>query len=192
MIYSTIRQRYLLCSSSEFKGRWAQRIVFINKKDVAKFSIVGGRISFILKENTSGVPYEYSRNLLETLGNSEYEIKNSDYYYKHNVQVPLGDLANMQLFLELANSNYFAGLLDNKGRVFIFGFQYGLKPENDLYNAHLLNVVTLSSQESGLEQLPPLLLHSNNPKKDFENNFTNNELLELGDFNNDFNNDFFL
>lgn len=191
MIYSTIRRKYLLCSSAEFKGRFVQRIVFVNKNDVDKFSIIGNRISFVLKEFKKGVDYEYTDNMLEVLGNFEYEVKNNAYCYKHNVQTPLASLLNSGHLQELANSEYFCALLDNNDDVFIFGFQYGLKPENDLYNAKLLNVVTLSSEASGLEQLPPLLFYSLNAKDDFFNNFENNTLIEAGDFNNDFNNDFF-
>lgn len=191
MIYSTIRRKYLLCSTSEFKGRFVQRIVFVNKDDVENFSIIGNRLSFVLKEFKKGIDYEYTNNMLEVLGNFEYEVKNNTYHYKHNVQVPLGSLLNSGHLQELANSNYFCALLDNNGDVFIFGFQYGLKPENDLYNAKLLNVITLSSEQTGLEQLPPLLFYSLNAKDDFFNNFENNTLIEAGDFNNDFNNDFF-
>ena len=188
MICYNLNKDYRQCTASHL-GRWVQRLVFINKSDVSQVYRENNNISFTLKNGKRGYHFEYADVLNQILGN--YEVINKFNYmqYRHNVQVSLSGFDYDTK--DINNGEYFVALLDTKGRVYVFGFDYTLKPEEYLYESQELNSITLRSSDVGLEDGIPLTFVSDNPKDDFYNDFEDVELVEkFGEFSDDFSNDF--
>lgn len=188
MICYQLNKGFKQCYASHL-GRWVQRVVLINKLDVDEVVIDNNLISFTLNASKRGFHYEYSDTFIQVLGNYEVVEKNNYKQFRHNIQMAISGLDFDTRFIN--NGEYFAALLDNKGRVYIFGFDYLLKPEDYLFESHKINSLTLRSGDIGLESTIPLRYVSENPKGDFMDDFANNTLVEVfGEFSNDFNDDF--
>jgi len=195
MIYRKIKKDFTQCDASHL-SRWIQRLVLINKEDVNQYNIGNGNISFKLKEEKRGFHYEYSNVLFQVLGNYEAENKFNYFQYKHNVQLPLSGFGFETKAIN--DGEYFAALLDYENRVWIFGFEYGLKPPPYLFESNELNTLTLSSVANE-DDLPLRYIIAeervveDSSVKDFYNDFADIDLIELnGQFSDDFNNDFLI
>lgn len=189
MICYDILKDFEQCGA-EHLGRWVQRVVLINKKDVNEVYREGNRVSFTLIEGKRGYHFEYGSTFMQVLGNYEVLEKFNYNQYRHNVQVALSGFDYDTKGIN--NGEYFAVLLNNKGRVYVFGFDYLLKPEEYLYESHEMNSITLRSTDIGLEDSVPLLYVSDTDvKDDFYDDFEDTDLVEqFGEFSDDFNNDF--
>lgn len=188
MICYKLNKGFSKCDSS-YQFRWIQRVVLINKSDVNAVQRSGNAISFSLNASTKGYAFESLDRMGQVLGNYETVTKNNYKQYRHNVQMTLSGLGFDTSSIN--NGEYFAALLTSDGRVFIFGFDYLLEPEDYLFESQKLNSITLRSTESGLEDNIPLLFISDDPAKDFYENFENSEAQPiLGEFNDDFSEDF--
>ena len=170
--------------------RWMPRVVLIDKSDVLQYSILNNRISFELSKKA--VAYKYPDNLNDVLGNFEITELFGYKQYRHNVQIPIVDYRHWAQIEELTKSEFFVALIDNRNNVFIFGFEYGLEAQDGLVEHTNYSTITLRSSDAGLENRLPLLFTSDNPKDDFYNNFEDSEVVPLGEFSDDFSNDFFI
>lgn len=189
MICEKINKDFKQCAATHL-SRWAQRLVLINKQDVEKYNISNGKIAFVMKDGKRGFHYEYSNVLFQVLGNYEAEGKNNYFQYKHNVQLPLSGLGFDTG--EINNGEYFAALLDFENRVWIFGFDYGLKPQPYLFESHELNTLTLIS--AALEDTLPLFyIADESASDDFNNDFEGTTFPDLtGQFSDAFFTDFWI
>lgn len=180
-----------------FPKQWVQRIVLININNIAeeirsKYSIFFKTKMKYMKQGgdivrVGGVAFEYPSTFVQILGNAEAVSKFGTKYWRHNVQISLADFEHFPILEEINKSEYFAALLDFNNRIWIFGYDYGLQPEDYLYQN--IEMDTLTLRGSALEENPPLLYTGN--VSDFWNNFTEvSDIPEMGDFNDDFNDDF--
>lgn len=190
MICYNLNKDFKQCGA-KYLGRWVQRIVFVNKSQVNQVFRDGNLLSFTLNDGGRGVSFVYSETFNQILGNYEVVEKFNYKQFRHNVQASLSGLDYDTMGLN--NGEYFVALMDSKSRVYIFGFDYLLKPEDYLYETHQMNTITLRSSDIGLEDNIPLTYVSNDIGGDFMNNFEGAELIEtFGEFSDDFNNDFYI
>lgn len=194
MICYKIKEDVNFCRPDNAK-RWIQRVVLINRGDVDTFQRDNYSIDFKLNDNpdndslqVGGYAFEYPQVYAQILGNAE-SVKAMNYrQWRHNVQISFSGFKHFEKLDDLNRGEIFAALLDSNDKVWIFGFDYGLEPEDYLYQNTEMDTITLRSR--ALEDTPPLL-YLGNPS-DFWNNFTDvDEITDRGDFNDDFNDDFF-
>jgi len=186
-----IKKDYSLsCSYENVKLR--QRIVLINKNDINKFVINGNSIRFNLIEGKRGFLYEYFDEGTVISANYNKTDRNNIPYFKSNISLFLNgvDLENSNIQDELNLSNYFCAVLYSNGVVKIFSFHYGLKTDSYTYDEKA-NINLISRED---EPNQPYIYESmgNSAEEDFDNLFEDLESPDLGDFNDDFNNDFFI
>lgn len=200
MICYKIKEGVNFCNPDNAK-RWIQRVVLFNRGDVGNDTIIRNRYTIFFKTNNKiseeigdtsligGYAFEYPDVYAQILGNAE-SVEDMNYrQWRHNVQVSLAGFEHFKKLDELNRGEIFAALLDSNDNIWIFGFDYGLKPAVDyLYQNIEMDTITLQSRV--LEDTPPLLYLGDT--SDFWNNFTEVEdIPKKGDFNNDFNDDFF-
>lgn len=196
-------------SCGGFAKRYHQQVVIVNKEDVLNWSIqvskpIPGiptvcrhRIKFQLKENKSGHRFTFPEKGSMVFGSFGKVEDNNRTEYSHRVQIAVyGIDEDLKCMLRMLDSGgYFAAIQFVDGTVEIYGFEYGLRTNNytfDPQSAYGGGVIELVSDGSALEDEPPFVYFANgNENEDFNNNFTDNDDVILGDFNNDFNNDFF-
>ena len=173
-----------------YAKRWIQRVVLINKSDVAAELRGGNVISFALAEGAKGYAFNYGKIADSVMGNCETVTKFDYAQFRHNVQVPFVSFMNNSLLIDLARGECFAALLDGANRVWIFGYDYTLKAQDSLINHIAIDILTLRSEESGLEDVPPMRFYSDDPVRDFYNDFKDILAPSLGEFSDDFSDDF--
>src|SRR5690554_3371883 len=174
---------YELCGD-RYARRCVQRLVLINKQGVTNYSRT--RYGIVFNAENGGVPFEYTDTFRQVLGTVENVEKFGYYQYRHNVQLSLVNFDKAQTLDALNRGEYFAALMDSNDDIWIFGFEFGLKPDPMLYQHTEVDTITLRSQN--LEDTPPLKYLGS--AGDFWNNFEDVIFPEGGDFNFDFNNDF--
>lgn len=187
----TLRNGFILCNAKNLYN--VQRIVFVNKDDLEDYNIVASSnrnsISFKLKDGKRGFLFQYNGG--EVVSSSFSKTNNRGVsYYRNSISAYIQGVEEKELSVlkQLDKSNYFGAVLFNSGDVWIYGFEYGLKLNDYTYTTE--SDITLESNVT--ENYPPLIYISLNPKNDFDNLFgDNNDVVRLGDFNNDFNNDFY-
>ena len=189
MICYNVKNGLNFCNNN-FTKRWVQRIVLINKKDVIDVARDGNTIAFQLGDGLSGESFDYLKTSDSVMGNCETVTKFDYAQFRHNVQIPYVSFMNNSLLVDLARSEFFAALLDGSGRVWIFGYDYTLRVQDTLINHTQVDILTARSDESGLEDTPPLRYYSLNPKDDFYNDFAGLPVPVLGEFSDDFSDDF--
>lgn len=171
-----------------FSKRWVQRVVLINKKDVVDVIRDDQVISFEL--SGKGYAIDYNEVSDSILGNCETVTKFDYAQFRHNVQIPFVSFTNNPLLVDIARGEYFAALMDGQNRVWIFGFDYTLAAQDALINHIDIDILTLRSDQSGLEDVPPLRFYSDDPVGDFYNDFEDLPPPVLGEFSDDFSLDF--
>lgn len=194
-------------SCEQYRKKYEQQIVLINKSDVDSYNIITSneeeckhRILFNLKEGATGYRFTSIAQGTNIFGSFEKSVKEDIAQYKHNIQVLLmGVDENVKcLIKQLDNSEYFGAVQYKDGTVEVYGFDYGLKTDNynyDPQNSGGGSLLILSSSGDALEDDPPFIYVSATPgneNEDFDNNFSDNEPVLLGDFNYDFNDDFYI
>lgn len=176
-------------------GRWIQRVVLLNRGDVRIHQQTQYGIEFKMKDNPSheiqqigGYAFEYPQTYAQILGNAESVDAMNYRQWRHNVQISFAGFKHFQKLDMINRGEIFAALMDSNHKVWIFGFDYGLEPDDYLYQNTEMDTITLRSR--ALEDRPPLLYLGD--EKDFWNNFTQVPDIPIrGDFNNDFNDDFY-
>lgn len=186
MVCYRIKNGLNLCGYNYTK-RWVQRVVLINKSDVTDVVRDDNVISFSL--SGSGQAFEMGTGN-SILGNCETIAKNGYAQFKHNVQMPFVSFTNNMTLIDVVRGEYFAALMDGYNRVWIFGYDYTLRAQDDLIDHIEVDILTLRSDDSGLEDVPPLRFYSDDPVGDFYNNFENLPEPILGEFSDDFSLDF--
>ena len=180
-------------------NRYYQHLVLINKDDVLAHNIISQgdqhRILFALKETKSGFRYSGSPDGAALIPNFSKEIDENIPQYSHYVQLPLFGASEekKQILKRLDFANYFAAVRLTSGLVEVYGFENGLTTDDYTYSLQENfggSVIELISRD--LEDDIPYIYHSDTPGLDFENLFDGIGLAALGDFNEDFNNDFLI
>lgn len=185
---------------------FVQKLVLINKSDVSNYIVRKSSlildnytcrhsILFRLKENASGKLIDQihtAKNVYGTHERSE-DLNVSEYTHAVNFIVD-GYKESLICFLNNLNkSHYFAALKLTDNTVVIYGFDNGLRPNNysfDLQSNNGVTQIKLETAKGEEEQEQPYIYGGNS--NDFDNLFQDIAPIELGDFNNDFNNDFFI
>jgi hypothetical protein len=202
-----------------FQKKYFQQIVLVNRADLDSWSIqltkfnapsfsnpanpipppkCAHRVFFRLKENKTGYRFEFPEKGSTIFGSFTKSESNNRTEYTHRIQISLFGVneAFKCLLRSLDNANYFAAIQFMDGTVEIFGFEYGLTTNDYTYDPQGFgggSLIELVSDKEALEDEAPFVYSSNgNENEDFNNNFDNNPIIELGDFNDDFNNDFFV
>lgn len=197
-------------SCGGFAKKYFQQLVLVNREDVASWSIQTNknitlnekicrhRILFNLKEGKTGFRYVFPDKGSLVFGSFTKSEDNNRLEYLHKIQIALFGVneAFKCKLRELDNGNYFAALQFTDGTVEIYGFEYGLKTNDYTYEPQNFmggGLIELISDKDALEDEPPFIYFSNgNENDDFNNNFSDNPVIQLGDFNDDFNNDFYV
>lgn len=191
MICQKIKRGFNQCGG-RFANKWIQRVVLINKQDIEIVERTNFGILFKTRDDfdrdgqVGGLGFDYTKVIHQVLGNVEIVEKFNYNQYRHNVQLPLINFDNLDVLEQIYRSEYFAALIDNQNIVWIFGFDYGLKADDHIFQHVSLDTFTLRSRE--LEDRPPLKYLGNSD--DFWDDFVNIDMPEKGSFNDDFNNDF--
>lgn len=193
--------------------KYYQKAVIVNKSDLLNWKVQTistntnplltncvHSIKFQLKEGRSGVPIKATDRASTILGS--FSKRSNDAYdeFLHNVQIPMfGVTEQIKCKLkELSRGDYFVALKYHDGTVEVYGFNYGLRLADYDYSPQANfggGLLNLQSREDALEDDAPLIYKSateGNETLDFDNNFELNEDIILGDFNNDFNNDYLI
>ena len=190
--------------------KYYQQIVLVNKNDVESYVIssnikIGSftssqktnRVRFSLKTDKKGFLFRGPEKGSNYLATFSKETDDNIPQYMHNVQLPIvgagEETKNILKTLDL--SVYFAAIQFMDGTVEIYGFENGLITEDydfDLTGGAGGSLINLISHENGLEDDPPYIYVplTGSANTDFNNLFENIVDVDLGDFNDDFNNDF--
>lgn len=190
MICEKIKKGFDHCAG-KYSNKWIQRVVLINKRDVEEvertdFGILFKTLEHFDNVQIGGFGFDYSQVIHQVLGNVETVEKFNYNQYRHNIQLPLIGFQNLDVLEKIYRAEYFAALIDNTDVVWIFGYDYGLKAEDHIFQHITLDTFTLRSRE--LEDRPPLRYLGN--ASDFWDNFVNIDIPRNGSFNDDFNDDF--
>lgn len=186
--------------------KFAQQVVLVNREDVEferKNIIVLGRtdgcshnVYFRLKEGERGFRITAPDNGGAVFGAFSKSEKDGIPQYKHSVQIPIVGMSEqiMCLLNELDKADYFAALQFGND-IILYGYEFGLSSSNydfDPQNNFGGMLLTLTTDDDFLEDTTPLIYRSQSGTEieDFDNNFEDIILDELGDFNDDFNDDF--
>lgn len=189
MICYNIKNGLDFCGINHSK-LWIQRVVLIAKKDVVDVLRDENIISFTLGTGKKGYAFDYAKTSNSVMGTCETVTKFDYAQFRHNVQIPFISFMNNTLLVDLVRGEYFAALLDGAGRVWIFGYDYTLRSQDGLVSHIAVDILTMRSDESGLEDVPPLRFYSGDPVADFYNDFEGLPTPVLGEFSDDFSNDF--
>lgn len=193
MICYKIKKGFDQCANT-YASKWVQRIVLLNRADIVGFDRTKFGVNFITKDDPNveeiqvgGLPFDYSSVLHQVIGTVEVQDKNNYKQYRHNVQLPIQGFEQFDVLEPINRGDYFAALMDFEGKVWIFGFDFGLKPDDYLYQHIEMDTLTLRS--TNLEDTPALRYLGDDA--DFWNNFIDVQEPGLrGSFNDDFNDDF--
>jgi len=194
--------------------KFAQQAVLVNRQDVdiqsirtlvhqnkcldrtLNFPCCNHSVLFKLKEDLRGFRFTSPEQGGNIFGSFQKTVKNSIPQYLHSVQIPILGMSEeiMCLLKELDNGDYFCALQFGDDIV-IYGYEYGLSTADYTYDPQAGfggGLLTLTSNDEYLEDEPPFIYESQNGTEieDFDNNFEDVVFVELGDFNEDFNNDF--
>lgn len=185
--------------------RYAQRVVLVNRGDVAQHTVsVEGsmghlqkacahNIRFSLEEQKKG--FSFTANSRGTvIKGSHQKIYDNYPQYNHKITMFLTGAGEVDRCLEMQinSADYFGALLLEDGTVEIYGFSNGLRSldyDYDLQENEGIVLIELQSPDP--EDDPPLIYLSDDPIGDFYNNFENTFPIPLADFNDDYNDDFF-
>lgn len=200
----------IACQS--FFNKYYQAIVLVNRKDVDETLVFNNdgrdtQISFNLKDGKTGYLFrsnENSGNLRASFSKSE----DGDVpLYKHRVQLPIVGVSQetKRLLKELDLSDCFAAIRFKSGEIEIYGYNYGLKTSPYTYEPQGGIGGAVISLESRVEEYDPPYVYrggaNTRPTQevldqitidDFCNLFANIDPVRIGDFNDDYNNDYFI
>ena len=191
-------------SCGSWVKKYYQQLVLINKDDVNAFNTLSKknedgsfrhRIQFDLKYGKTGYRFQGSENGTSFNATFSKEIDDNIPQYTHELQLPLlgGSEETKYILKTLDYANYFAVIQLMDGKVEVYGFENGLTTGDytfDIQGNMGGSFIPLESKD--LEDEPPYLYYSLNPSDDFDELFANVNLVSLGDFNNDFSNDFYI
>lgn len=186
---------------------FVQKLVLINKSNVLEYFVrkssvdiednfnCNHNIVFRLNEGEKGKlisQIDNARNVFATHERSE-DSNISEWLHSVNFIIQ-GYNESLICFLNNLNvAHYFAAAMLTDGTVIIYGFDNGLRPNNysvDLQGNNGVTNIKLETSKGEEEQEQPYIYGGN--ISDFDNLFQDIAPIELGDFNNDFNNDFFI
>ncbi len=185
----------LECAGVEFR-KYFQNVILINKDDVENYLInsnfESNNIAFNLYDGLSGFLFRSTEIGSSISGEFSKSETKGLIYYDHKVTIPVMgvDENSKTLLKQLDNSNYFAAMQFKDGTIEVYGFNYGLKTNNYSYTPQG-NGGAIISLDSKYSELDPPYVYSGN-SDDFNNLFANIPNVNIGDFNNDFNDDFFI
>lgn len=189
----------LVCG--EIKNRYYQEVKLINRADLRNFRITADdshhRVQFNLK--TGAEVYSFRSSELVQLISASFSKSGEQGFpeYEHKVTIPVSGVTEDRKILlrELDLADYFAVIRFIDDTIEVYGFQYGLKtssysyqPQSSLAGAQIDLVGRYS------EYLPPLNYYRKppgDPLEDWEDDFKNVPNFLLGDFNNDYSDDFY-
>jgi len=183
--------------------KYYQQLVLINKDDVNNFNTLSKRnedgtfrhrIQFDLKAGKTGYRFQGAENGTSFNARFSKQIVDNIPQYLHELQLPiLGASEETKYIIKtLDYANYFATIQLMDGKVEVYGFENGLTTGDytfDLQGNMGGSFIPLESKD--LEDEPPYIYYSLTPLSDFDELFANVNLVALGDFNDDFNNDFY-
>lgn len=173
---------YNACADVNTPLKWVQSIMFIDFFKLKEFKIQGDKIKFSLNENEKATAYNFNQTSEVVIGNFSFN-KNR---FSHFIRFSLQGFDKNNLINELKNSNFFVALRDSS-KVYVFGFEYGFEFPNFDSNNISYSDITLSSI---FEKRKPYVLDFENAIEIFDNEFQGIGTVELGEFSNDFSNDF--
>lgn len=192
--------------------KYYQQVILINKADVRDFVITstmateGGtisitnyqhRIRFSLFPSKTGYLFRGQPNGNSYFATFSKELDEGIPQYIHTVQLPIfGATESIKVLLKTLDlAKYFAAIQYMDNTVEIYGFENGLTTDDydfDLQGNSGGSLITLISPESGMEDEPPYIYVpiGSTANEDFNNLFVNIPDVNLGDFSDDFSNDF--
>jgi len=188
-------------------------VVLVNKADVRDFVITSTisasevinpgfsdyqhRIRFSLFPSKTGYLFRGQQNGNSFSATFSKEIDDNIPQYIHTVQLPIfGANEGIKVLLKTLDlAKYFAAIQYMDGTVEIYGFENGLTTDDydfDLQGNSGGSVISLISPESGMEDEPPYIYVpiDSTANEDFNNLFVNIPDVNLGDFSDDFSDDF--
>lgn len=191
-----------------FDNKYYQRLVLVNKADVNQYQIYSNdsfnRITFNLKPGKTG--YLVKSNEAGSIIRAGFAKGKSNgvITYNHKVEIPvLGVDENVKTFLKQIDfSRYFAVLMFHTGEVEVFGFNYGMTTEDyDFSSQNEISGIPIPMQSRYPEYEPPYVYRPASSDdldylpqvvEDFKNLFSNIQDFIMGDFNDDFSDDFYI
>ncbi len=182
----------LECEGAEYR-KYYQNAVLINRSDVENFTINSGietnNIIFNLLATKTGYLFRSTENSSSIKLEFSKSEKKGIVYYDHKMDLPIiGVTENSKTILkQLDMSDYFGAIQFKDGTIEIVGFNYGLKTSNYTYDP----AGTVISLESKYSEYDPPYVYGGDAS-DFDNLFADIPNINVGDFNNDFNNDFYI
>lgn len=165
-----------------FNKKNYQQIVFVNKKDVETFKINNPAfnkedysVNFMLRANKEGSRLSSLESGASIYGKTQKSIRSGINEYKHTIHliIPNATIEDKLLLSSLDNGDYFCALQNYNGDIEIYGFEYGLKPDNyelDLINNFGIVEINLSSKSESLENYLPLIFKSGGNENTLFNN----------------------
>lgn len=191
-----------------YAKKYFQQAVFINKADVEEHLIllpattIEGeyqcryRIAFNLFEGKKGFRFTASENANNIFGTFSKTTVENIPQYKHSIQIPIFGVSeeNRCIFDQLDNGDYFGVLQYYDGTVEVFGFNYGLTTPDYEYNPANNGGGGLIMLESVVDEddMPYIYFNGTGTEgEDFDNSFEGGGGLPMGDFSNDFSDDFY-
>lgn len=185
--------------------RYYQQAVIINRSDINQKTIqtsyknIEGlnfcrhKVFFDLFLNKKGFKFQITENANSIFGTFSKTTKDGIVQYSHSVNVPVfGNNESLKCLLkQLDKGDFFIALQTNNGIVEVFGFEFGLSSSDYTYDPHNKGggeILIFKSLSDALEDEPPFIYGGNS--NDFNIDFLNVDFAPLGDFNNDFDDDF--
>lgn len=174
--------------------KYDQRLVVINRNDVETYEIISDKdnhhIYFNLKENLSGFAIENLVNASHIDINLQREDFGKLTYYNASVSFFLEGAEEYvkNIIKQLDSSNYFI-VAKFGNTIEVIGFETAFDNSGG-YNASG-SLQTLNTKLS--DSMPPLVYKSllNSEIDDFNNNFEGLPVVTIGDYNEDYNEDYF-
>lgn len=184
-------------------NRYFQELVLVNREDVRSKSVqvsndCKSRVYFSLKQGATGVHFQFPSKGSNVFGTFTKSVNNGRVEYFHKIQIIVSGVSEeINCLLNTLDKGDYFGVLRYGNEIQVFGFEYGLTTSDytiDYQNTNGISIIELISNNDALEDEPPLIYKSRGNKEieDFDDLFSNIPVVQLGDFNNDFNNDYYI
>lgn len=188
--------------------RFVQKIVLLNKSDILEYKILKSRLDingglnidhsiyFRLKDGKKGISVTNIHNGYNVNGTWDFSENDYSQNYTHSIKfITTGYNDSLAYFLSVINTAlYFATLCMSDGTVLVFGFDNGLHSSSykvDLQGANGVTQITLQTGKNEEEYNAPFIYQSGNiAQNDFDNLFADLPPIQVGEFSDDFNNDY--
>lgn len=178
-----------ICDNSSFEPT----VLAMSKNQVEKFIINEGRIYFNLKEGEQAI--ELGNYINEPNFSMVYDDLQGQNTYNHSLDIAVNGLSEYTLnkVLKGLEGDYFVAVKTSIQDVLIYGFNNLLSVSDYVYGSGV-NLTIISKEE---EFSKPLFFSQSfegdiiGAKFAFDNKFKDLDFDVLGDFNDDFSNDFY-